>query len=54
VLPDGQIVFIVYRRDVSSSAPERVTVRVIAKIMRKAQPFNFSNPALLEQTLRGV
>jgi hypothetical protein len=34
VLPDGQIVFIVYRRDVASSAPERVTVRVIAKIMR--------------------
>jgi hypothetical protein len=34
VLPDGQIVFIVYRRDVASSAPERVTVRVIAKIRR--------------------
>ena len=34
VLPDGQIVFIVYRRDDASSAPERVTVRVIAKIMR--------------------
>jgi len=34
VLPDGQIVFIVYRRDVASSAPERVTVRVIAKILR--------------------
>src|SRR5712691_4814745 len=27
VLPDGRIVFIVYRRDVVSSAPERVTVR---------------------------
>ena len=26
--------FVVYRRDVASSAPERVTVRVIAKIMR--------------------
>jgi hypothetical protein len=34
VLADGQIVFIIYRRDVASSAPERVTVRVIAKIMR--------------------
>jgi hypothetical protein len=33
-LADGQIVFIIYRRDVASSAPERVTVRVIAKIMR--------------------
>src|SRR5262249_61411040 len=39
VLPDGQIVFVVYRRDVASSAPERVTVRVIAKIMR-AMTFN--------------
>jgi hypothetical protein len=39
VLPDGQIVFIVYRRDVASSAPERVTVRVIAKI-RRAMTFN--------------
>jgi hypothetical protein len=34
VLPDGQIVFIVYRRDVANSVTERVTVRVIAKIMR--------------------
>jgi hypothetical protein len=34
VLPDGKVVFIIYRRDVASSAPERVTVRVIAKIMR--------------------
>ncbi len=34
VLADGKIVFIIYRRDVASSAPERVTVRVIAKIMR--------------------
>ena len=33
-LPDGRIAFIVYRRDVASSAPDRVTVRVIAKVMR--------------------
>src|SRR5262249_17384837 len=39
VLPDGKVVFIIYRRDVASSAPERVTVRVIAKIMR-AMTFN--------------
>jgi hypothetical protein len=44
VLPDGQIVFIVYRRDVASSAPERVTVRVIAKIMR-AMTFNTAGQA---------
>ena len=33
-LPDGRIAFIVYRRDVASSAPDRVTVRVIAKVVR--------------------
>jgi len=44
VLPDGQIVFIVYRRDVASSAPERVTVRVIAKIMRP-MTFNMAGQA---------
>ena len=44
VLPDGQIAFIVYRRDVASSAPERITVRVIAKIMR-AMTFNTAGQA---------
>jgi hypothetical protein len=39
VLPDGRVVFIVYSRDVASSAPERITVRVIAKITR-AMTFN--------------
>jgi hypothetical protein len=33
-LPDGQVSFIVYRRDIASSAPDRVTVRVIAKVAR--------------------
>ena len=44
VLPDGQIVFIVYRRDVANSVTERVTVRVIAKIMR-AMTFNTAGQA---------
>jgi hypothetical protein len=44
VLPDGQIVFIVYRRDVASSAPERVPVRVIAKILR-AMTFDVAGQA---------
>jgi hypothetical protein len=39
ILPDGRIVFIVYNRDVARSAPERVTVRVIAKVTR-AMTFN--------------
>ncbi len=38
-LPDGKLTFIVYRRDIASAAPERVPVRVIAKVMR-AMTFN--------------
>jgi hypothetical protein len=34
VLPDGDASFIVYRRDIASSAPDRVTVRAIAKVAR--------------------
>jgi hypothetical protein len=34
VLPNGQVTFIVFRRDIASSAPDRVTVRAIAKIAR--------------------
>jgi hypothetical protein len=39
VLPDGEVTFIVYRRDVASNAPDRVAVRVIAKVMH-ALTFN--------------
>jgi hypothetical protein len=39
VLPDGQAVFIIYRRDAANGAPERVSVRVIAKVLR-AMTFN--------------
>jgi hypothetical protein len=39
ILPDGQVTFIVYRRDLVSSAPDRAAVRVIAKIAR-AMTFN--------------
>jgi hypothetical protein len=39
VLPDGRVVFIVYSREVATSAPERMAVRVIAKVMR-AMTFN--------------
>ena len=58
VLPDGQTVFVVYRRDVASSAPERVTVRVIAKIMR-AMTFSTAGQASMEEmgdtwTIRNV
>lgn len=33
-LPDGRLSFIVFRRDLTTSAPDRVAVRVIAKVMR--------------------
>ena len=58
VLPDGKTVFVVYRRDVASSAPERVTVRVIAKIIR-AMTFSTAGQASMEDvgdtwTIRNV
>jgi hypothetical protein len=34
ILADGKISFVVFRRDVATSAPDRVEVRVIAKITR--------------------
>ena len=33
-LSDGKIVFLAFRRDLVADAPERVTIRVIAKVMR--------------------
>ena len=33
-LPDGRIVFIVFRRDFTNSAPERVSIRVVARVVR--------------------
>jgi hypothetical protein len=40
ILPNGRVSFVAYRRDFTSSAPERVSVRVIAKIERA---MNFSS-----------
>jgi hypothetical protein len=44
VLPDGRALFIIYRRDAVNSAPERVSVRVIAKVLR-AMTFNTAGQA---------
>jgi hypothetical protein len=44
VLPDGRAEFIIYRRDAANSAPERVSVRVIAKVLR-AMTFNTAGTA---------
>jgi hypothetical protein len=34
ILPNGRVSFVAYRRDFAASAPERASVRVIAKIVR--------------------
>jgi hypothetical protein len=44
VLPDGRAAFIIYRRDAANSAPERVLVRLIAKV-RRAMTFNTAGQA---------
>jgi hypothetical protein len=44
MLPDGRIGFIVFRRDTAMSAPDRVAVRVIAKVMR-GMTFNMAGKA---------
>lgn len=44
VLPDGRTEFIVYRRDIANNAPDRITVRVIARVQR-AMTFNTAGQA---------
>jgi hypothetical protein len=44
ILPDGRVSFVAYRRDFAASAPERASVRVIAKIAR-AVSFNSGGKA---------
>ena len=44
ILPDGRVSFVAYRRDFAATAPERVSVRVIAKIAR-AVSFNSGGKA---------
>src|SRR5262245_2939308 len=44
VLPDGRIEFIIYRRNVMNESPDRIPVRVIAKV-RRAMTFNTAGQA---------
>jgi hypothetical protein len=58
VLPDGRTVFIIYRRDAAANAPDRIAVRVIAKISR-ALSFNAAGQVSTTNvedswTMRGV
>jgi hypothetical protein len=34
ILPDGKVKFVVFRRDLAGSAPDRIDVRVVARVMR--------------------
>jgi hypothetical protein len=34
IIPDGRLSFIIFRRDVTTSAPDHIAVRVIAKVVR--------------------
>jgi len=34
VLPDGRLSFLAFRRDLATKAPDRVSVRIIASVMR--------------------
>ena len=58
VLPNGQAHFIVFRRDLATSAPDRVAVRVVAKITR-AMTFDPTGKARVSEvndawTVRGI
>jgi hypothetical protein len=44
VLSDGQVAFIAYRRDIAGNAPDRVAVRIIARVVR-AMTFNTTGQA---------
>jgi hypothetical protein len=49
-LPDGRVVFIIFRRDIAATATDRVAVRVIAKVTRAMtfDPRGKANTAPLE------
>jgi hypothetical protein len=34
ILPDGRVVFIAFRRDFVTSAPEKIAIRIVARVMR--------------------
>jgi hypothetical protein len=57
VLPDGRTEFIIYRRDIANDSPDRIAVRVIAKV-RRAMTFNSGQASTTEMedswTIRNV
>jgi hypothetical protein len=48
VLPSGQVTFIVFRREIATSAPDHVTVRTIAKVARDLTFSKSGRPAIVK------
>jgi hypothetical protein len=49
LLPDGNVVFLVFRRDLLNSAPQKAMIRVVAKVAR-AMTFNAGKAASTDLT----
>jgi hypothetical protein len=58
IVPDGRLAFVAFRRDIASNAPDRVSVRVIAKIAQAMTftPGGSASTATVEDqwTIRGT
>lgn len=47
-IPDGQLSFVIYRRDLLASAPDTVPVRIVARVMRELKFSNGGPPKMLQ------
>jgi len=47
-IPDGKIKFVVYRRDLISSAPDTVSIRIVAQVMREMKFTGSGSPTTTE------
>jgi hypothetical protein len=50
ILPDGKVTFIVYRRELVNNAPERMSVRIVARVARE---MSFSGGAAVTKNVSG-
>lgn len=49
-IPNGKLAFIIYRRDLVSSAPDNVSVRIVARVMRELKFSGAGPPKLVQVT----
>lgn len=47
-LPDGKLKFVVYRRDLVSSAPDTISIRVVAEVMREMKFAEAGPPKMIK------